>query len=165
MKRINQIAPLALSAALAAVSLALTTTNARAEPPPQQLDTVNWGANGSGASSGTLVQSGITVNYTTSTSVNGGQNFNENWGVTLATSGAVGTGVTSTRSGVLGTRGTADAQTVTFGAGLKAGRRYLILTPATDRAPGCPSRVRTAGRRRASNTLRLPLDTARNKRD
>jgi hypothetical protein len=86
------------------------------------VDTVDWAADGSldGTGTGTLANGAITVTYTTEVGVgNAGVTLAEDWDVSLATNGAVGSGVTHKTGGVFGTTAAMSPQTIMFSSPVK----------------------------------------------
>src|SRR5258708_6529838 len=72
----------------------------------QSVDTVDWAPDATldGTGTGTLAGGSITITYTTVPAAgNAGITIPDNWNVSLATDGAVGTGVTNQTGGVFGT--------------------------------------------------------------
>ena len=99
----------------------------------QSVDTVAWTpdstADGTGA--GTLANGSIFVTYTTAVGAagNSGITYPVNWNTSLATAGAVGSGVTHFTGGVLGELASAQTQTITFSATVT---NPLLLVNYTD---------------------------------
>ena len=91
---------------------ALISVQAHADP----IDTVAWAPDSAldGTGTGTLAGGTITVNYSTVVAGNAGLSLNDNWNVSLATDGAVGSGATHLTGGIFGTVNTASPQLQTI---------------------------------------------------
>ncbi len=100
----------------------------------QSVDTVDWATDVTpdGTGTGTLAGGAITVTYSTIPAAgNAGITIADNWNVSLATNGAVGTGVTHQSGGVFGTLTGSFVQAVQFSASVMNPILYVNFSDAT----------------------------------